>query len=140
MNDVQGYLDDINLEKLIASVEQNELVKAPDRIQQNVLHAVRVRERRIREYRRYCLQVGLSVAAAVIILVLTPLVSYNKRGADMTPKVPSKESVLESYDVPSKEEVMAEYEQDLTGDLKKKIEDLLELSEDYDDTYTKEEK
>ena len=133
------YLNDKDIEDLITEIEQNELVKAPDRIKKNVLLAVSTRERKIREYRISCLQVGLSVAAAVILLILTPLVSYNKRGAGMTSEVPSKESVLESYTVPSREEVMAEYEHDLTGDIKKMVENIIDLSEDNNDTYTKEE-
>ena len=138
MSDAFKYLDDTDIERLIADVEKNELVKAPDRIKKNVLLTVGMRERKIREYKRSCLQVALSVAAAAVILVLTPLLSYAKRGADMTPEVPSREIVLNSYVIPSKEEVMAEYETDLTGDLKKKIEVILELSEDYHDTHTKE--
>lgn len=126
MSDVYKYLNDTDIEKLIADIEQNELIKAPDSIRQNVLLTVSMREKRVKEYKRYCLQVSLSVAAALFLLILTPLISYSKRGADMTGDVPSRESVLGSYAVPSKEEVMAEYEHDLTGDIKEKVEDILD--------------
>ncbi|MCR5720577.1 MAG: hypothetical protein K6F84_08425 [Lachnospiraceae bacterium] len=136
MNDLE-YFDDDALEKLIADVEQNDLVKAPDRITKNVLAAINLRERKIVEYRRYRLQVGLAIAAAAVFLLVTPVrIAFgsktmvkpeapSKESVLEAEKVPSKESILEANKVPSKEEVMAKYDRTFSDNLKRKVEDII---------------
>ena len=129
MNDRYGYPDDEALEKLITDVELHDMVKAPDRIEQNVLHTIRAGERRVHEFRRYCLQVGLSVAAAVAILVVLPFWSGAGRAVSAVPEkqgVPSKEDVMGSYDIASREEVLAKYDRDPDKDLRKKVLDMMD--------------
>ena len=58
-------------------------------------------EKRRREYRRFCIQVVSSVAAAIALLFMLPAFSGGK---EMT--VPAKEQVLAASDVKPKEEVL----------------------------------
>lgn len=64
------YLSDEELERLIADVEQNELVAAPPDLMEGILSGIETTT--ILEFRRYCFRVLTSVAAAVAILFLLP--------------------------------------------------------------------
>lgn len=98
----ENYLTDEQLMQLIQDVEENELVSAPpgllDTILQEVEKAEKAqikpitsRENRVKEFRRYCIRVITSVAAAVSIIFFTP----------------NLES-LEKVDVPSRQELVGE--------------------------------
>lgn len=98
----ENYLTDEQLMQLILDVEENELVSAPpgllDTILQEVEKAEKAqikpitsRENRVKEFRRYCIRVITSVAAAVAIIFFTP----------------NLES-LEKVDVPSRQELVGE--------------------------------
>lgn len=98
----ENYLTDEQLMQLIQDVEENELVSAPpgllDTILQEVEKAEKAqikpitsRENRVKEFRRYCIRVITSVAAAVAIIFFTP----------------NLES-LEKVDVPSRQELVGE--------------------------------
>lgn len=98
----ENYLTDEQLMQLILDVEENELVSAPpgllDTILQEVEKAEKAqikpitsRENRVKEFRRYCIRVITSVAAAVSIIFFTP----------------NLES-LEKVDVPSRQELVGE--------------------------------
>ena len=135
MSDDLKYLDDEALLKLIEDVEKNDLVKAPDRIRVNVLSTINTREKKVREYKRCCWQVGLSVAAAAALLLITPFKIYKEQTAPVKETVPTKESVLESYSTASKEEVIEKYDREF--DLEGIVKDIIKISEEDDnETYT----
>ena len=108
----QNYLTDEELNALIREVETSEMTMAPPDLLDDILQKIDVSEltkppkilrieKRRNEFRRYCLQVASSVAAAVILLFMLPAFSGGK---EMT--VPEKEQVLAASDVKSKEEVL----------------------------------
>ncbi len=70
----EEYLSDLELEQLIRDVEQNELVGAPPDLAEQILHRVRMPNKK-REFRRYCIRVMTSVAAAIAVVFLLPEVS-----------------------------------------------------------------
>ena len=70
----EEYLSDLELEQLIRDVEQNELVGAPPDLAEQILHRVKMPDKK-REFRRYCIRVMTSVAAAIAVVFLLPEVS-----------------------------------------------------------------
>ena len=97
-----NYLSDEELLRLMAEVEDEGLVKAPDRIEKNVLREIHIKKKKVTDFRLYCMRVGLSVAAAIAIMFVGP---FNPL---VQTEVPSREVVEQSRVVASKEEAMAE--------------------------------
>lgn len=96
------YLSDEELARLMAEVENEGLIKAPDRIEKNVLGKIHAKKKKVKDFRLYCMRVGLSVAAAITIIFVGPLNPL------VQSEVPSREVVKQSKVVTSKEEAMAE--------------------------------
>ena len=97
-----NYLSDEELLRLMTEVEDEGLVKAPDRIEKSVLREIHIKKKKVTAFRLYCMRVGLSVAAAIAILFVGP---FNPL---VQTEVPSREVVEQSRVVASKEEAMAE--------------------------------
>ncbi len=97
-----NYLSDEELLRLMAEVEDEGLVKAPDRIEKNVIREIHIKKKKVTYFRLYCMRVGLSVAAAIAILFVGP---FNPL---VQTEVPSRKVVEQSRVVTSKEEAMAE--------------------------------
>lgn len=95
-----GYLSDEDLEQLILEVEEHELVAAPPSLIDKILTEVErqedakvevfaSRERKVKEFRRYCIRVITSAAAAVAIVFLAP----NMKSTEVT-KIPSRQELI----------------------------------------------
>lgn len=97
-----NYLSDEELARLMTEVENEGLIKAPDRIEKNVLGKIHAKKKKVKDFRLYCMRVGLSVAAAITIMFVGPLNPL------VQTEVPSREVVEQSKVVTSKEEAMAE--------------------------------
>ena len=106
------YLTEEELNALIREVEMTEMTSAPPDLLDDILQKIDLAElakpprivcieKRRKEYRRFCIQVASSVAAAIVLLFMLPAFSGGK---EMT--VPAKEQVLAASDVKSKEEVL----------------------------------
>lgn len=86
MKPVNEYLSDEKLEQLILEVEKNELVTAPPDLPDNIMACVEAErvscgtmlmkgdltENKVREFRRYCVRVLTSAAAAIAMVFLLP--------------------------------------------------------------------
>lgn len=66
-----NYLSDNELERLIADIEENDIVKAPPHIKQEIIERIDKRKQII-EYKRFRNRVIASVAAIIILSVVTP--------------------------------------------------------------------
>ena len=116
MSDQIPYLSDEELQKLMASVEAEAPVKAPDDLEEKVIARIVSRERKKTvDFTRYCLRVGFAVAAAVALLCIVPFVSGDHFGktvaevgsaALLTETIPTKAEVLKSQTIQTKEEVL----------------------------------
>lgn len=88
-----NYLTDDELEQLIADVEVNDLIAAPPGLYEEILTRVEdiskeetlhiektvpITRNKKREYRRYCFQVITSMAAAIAIVFLLPVMRENQ--------------------------------------------------------------
>lgn len=85
----KDYLSEEELMQLILDVEEHELVSAPPGLLENILKEVEEqveskpipitsRVDKTKEFRRYCIRVITSVAAAIAIVFLTPNVENMK--------------------------------------------------------------
>ena len=63
-----NYLSDNELERLIADIEENDIVKAPPHFKQEIID----KRKQIIEYKRFRNRVIASVAAIIILSVVTP--------------------------------------------------------------------
>lgn len=81
MNFKEEYLSDLELEQLILNVEQNELITAPPDLAGQILKHVEMPNRK-KEFRRYCLRVATSVAAAIAVAFILPEVVETKQPDD----------------------------------------------------------
>lgn len=106
MTEHEGYLSDEQLEKLISEVEQEGLARAPESINRNVYKALQQKSSRqkVIEYYRYCIRVGVSVAAAIAFLIATPFMSARE--------VESREDVVSTAEIKTKEEVTNKFDLD----------------------------
>ena len=106
------YLTEEELNALIREVEMTEMTSAPPDLLDDILQKIDLAElakpprilrieKRRKEFRRFCIRVASSVAAAIVLLFMLPAFSGGK---EMT--VPAKEQVLAASDVKSKEEVL----------------------------------
>ncbi|MCR5556171.1 MAG: hypothetical protein K6F75_01245 [Butyrivibrio sp.] len=116
MSDQIPYLSDEELQKLMASVEAEPPVKAPDDLEEKVIARIVSRERKKTvDFTRYCMRVGFAVAAAVALLCIVPFVSEDNFGktvagggnaALLTETIPTKAEVIKSQAAQTKEEVL----------------------------------
>ncbi len=117
------YLSDDELQKLMDSVEQDILIKAPENLDADVLSYIDEKEKlqnkkrsnmkivplvrtansSVVEYSLYCAKVFGAIAAAILILTITPFMKWNNQ-------VPSREEVLSHTEIKTKEEVLKEQE------------------------------
>ena len=70
MKEYKEYLSDEELNCLIAEVEQSDLIPAPPDLAERILDAAG--KNKVREFRRYCIRVWTSVAAAIVLTFLLP--------------------------------------------------------------------
>ena len=88
----QNYLSDEELEAFITDIEENDLVLAPPELLNQILHTIELSESCIKpitsfemqrkktiEFRKYCLQVITSVAAAIVLVFLLPNYKYHQQ-------------------------------------------------------------
>lgn len=113
----QNYLSDEELEALIADIEENDFVSAPPELLNQILHTIEVSELGIKpltyfemqkkktiEFRKYCIQVITSVAAAIVIVFLLPT-SMKMQKSELL-SIPSKDMILEKQTVKTKSDVL----------------------------------
>ena len=106
------YLTEEELNALIREVEMTEMTSAPPDLLDDILQKIDLAElakpprilrieKRRKEFRRFCIQVASSVAAAIVLIFMLPGLSGGKEMS-----VPAKEQVLAASDVKPKEEVL----------------------------------
>lgn len=107
MSDQIPYLSDEEIQKLMASVEAEAPVKAPDDLEEKVIARIVSRERKKTvDFTRYCLRVGFGVAAAIALLCLVPFVSDGKIMHSVLPKELAESTGLLADGIPSRDEVL----------------------------------
>jgi len=140
VNEKFDYLSDEALEELISQVEQTELVEAPPDLMENILFSAGLLEEpeiipeanvkpalaRKKEFYAYCFRVITSVAAAVALVFLLPVMlgrmeqrlssaegngwdHYRQEAPkyeDVVKSVPDKEEVVAAKPAPTREEVL----------------------------------
>jgi len=102
------YLSDEELEQLIFTVEQQELVAAPPELLDRILKGVeesqesdRSPNNKVREFRSYCFRVLTSVAAAIVIVFLLPELQNIQ-----FPEVSTRQNIVVSGKYATKEEAL----------------------------------
>jgi len=102
------YLSDEELEQLIFTVEQQELVTAPPELLDKILKGVeesresdRTPDNKVREFRSDCFRVLTSVAAAIVIVFLLP-----KLQNIQLPEVSVRQDMVVSGKYATKEEAL----------------------------------
>lgn len=113
----QNYLSDEELEAFITDIEENDLVLAPPELLNQILHTIELSESCIKpitsfemqrkktiEFRKYCLQVITSVAAAIVLVFLLPM-SIQMQKSEL-PSIPSKDMILAKQTVKTKSDVV----------------------------------
>ena len=113
----QNYLSDEELEAFITDIEEHDLVSAPPELLSQILHTIELSESCIKpltsfelqrkktiEFRKYCLQVITSVAAAIVLVFLFPM-SIQMQKSEL-PSIPSKDMILAKQTVKTKSDVV----------------------------------
>lgn len=113
----QNYLSDEELEAFITDIEEHDLVSAPPELLSQILHTIELSESYIKpltsfelqrkktiEFRKYCLQVITSVAAAIVLVFLFPM-SIQMQKSEL-PSIPSKDMILAKQTVKTKSDVV----------------------------------
>ena len=113
----QNYLSDEELEAFITDIEEHDLVSAPPELLSQILHTIELSESYIKpltsfelqrkktiEFRKYCLQVITSVAAAIVLVFLFPM-SIQMQKLEL-PSIPSKDTILAKQTVKTKSDVL----------------------------------
>ena len=130
----QNYLSEEELETLIADIEEHDLVQAPPDLLNQILYTIEesepyiipyVQRKKTIEFRKYCLQVITSVAAAIVLVFLLPT-SIQIQKSEL-PSIPSKDMILAKQTVKAKSDVL-----DNNSREKTKIEDLFKNIEWFD--------
>lgn len=77
-----AYLSDVDLEALVMQIEQQELVVVPPDLKDRILREVQAETKtqtetkdKKAEFRRYCFRVWTSVAAAILLIFMLPMIS-----------------------------------------------------------------
>lgn len=104
------YLSDEELEQLISTVEQQELVAAPPELMDRILESVeksqegnQSQNNNVKEFRSYCFRVLTSVAAAIAIVFLIPGLQ-----SIQLPEIPEKQTTVVSDKYATKEEASSD--------------------------------
>lgn len=92
----QEYLTDEELDALISEVE---MTMAPPDLLDDILQ--RIEKKRRKEYRRFCIQVASSAAAAIVLIFMLPLLTGGQDTA-----VPAKDKVLAEAGIKPREEAL----------------------------------
>ena len=113
----QNYLSDEELEAFITDIEEHDLISAPPELLSQILHTIELSESCIKpltsfelqrkktiEFRKYCLQVITSVAAAIVLVFLFPM-SIQMQKSEL-PSIPSKDMILAKQTVKTKSDVV----------------------------------
>ncbi|MCR5671675.1 MAG: hypothetical protein K6G10_11775 [Butyrivibrio sp.] len=143
MSKIYDYLSDEELKKLMDDAESEGIAKAPENLEAEVLSFIDEKEKRrdrqtsIRavsagkpasnaiDYALYCAKVFGSIAAAILILTIAPIIKEHRELPAREEKpIPTREEVIDT-NVKSKEDVIKEQE---SGKIIPKIEELLELT------------
>ena len=104
MREFNEYLSDEELNKLIDEIEQEGETVAPYSIEETVLSYLdKKREKKTTKisYYVYCMKVSVSIAAAILMMVLLPY--FKNNGTSL----PSKKDVMEQEASISKEELLS---------------------------------
>ena len=114
-----GYMTDDELMSFLLDIEENDLMQAPPDFTANLMRKLPVEEASVvtlvpserrhlskaekaREYYKYCVKIGLSVAASIAILFMGP--SFMK--TDVKPHVDVVERSAVVREIPSKEDIL----------------------------------
>ncbi len=114
----QNYLSDEELEALITDIEEYDLVQAPPNLLNQILYTIEesnntsllekdslyIQRKKTIEFRKYCLQVITSVAAAIVLVFLLPT-SMQMQKSEL-PSIPSKDMILAKQMVKTKSDVV----------------------------------
>ncbi|SFB71756.1 hypothetical protein [Butyrivibrio sp. YAB3001] len=131
------YFSDEELNKLIESVEADAMAKAPENLEADILSYIDEKEKLqnkqpgnmkivplvrtansgVVEYSLYCAKVFGAIAAAILILTISPFIKWDNA-------VPDREEVLSHTEIRSREEVLQERE---NRELLPKIESIVEM-------------
>ena len=118
MSDNIPYLSDDELQMLMADVEAEAPVKAPDDLEEKVIARIVSRERKKTvDFTTYCLRVGFGVAAAIALLCIVPFIPERQVSEPVLNilnterEIPTRDEVLAGKTVKSREEVLGELDQ-----------------------------
>ena len=114
----QNYLSEEELEALITDIEEYDLVQAPPNLLNQILYTIEesnntsllekdslyIQRKKTIEFRKYCLQVITSVAAAIVLVFLLPT-SMQMQKSEL-PSIPSKDMILAKQMVKTKSDVV----------------------------------
>ena len=126
----QNYPSEEELEALIANIEEHDLVQAPPNLLNQILYTIDdsipfenntsllekdlfyIQRRKTIEFRKYCLQVITSVAAAIVLVLLLPT-SMQMQKYEL-PSIPSKDIILAKQMVKTKSDVVENHSREKT--------------------------
>ena len=93
--DIQEYLSDEALEALIRETEEGTMIKAPEYLEENILHKIEYKEKvsAKRKLLTYSMKVMVAAAAAIAFLVVVPTVEQQSRPNMETYVAEAKEQV-----------------------------------------------
>ncbi len=118
----QNYLSEEELEALVADIEEHDLVQAPPDLLNQILYTIEesisfenntsllekdlfyIQRNKTREFRKYCIQVITSIAAAIVLVFLLPT-SMQMQKSEL-PSIPSKDIILAKQTVKTKSDVL----------------------------------
>lgn len=124
----QNYLSKEELDLLISDIEEHDLVQAPPDLLNQILYTIEesipfenntsllekdsLQRKKTIEFRKYCLQVITSVAAAIVLVFLLPT-SMQMQKSEL-PSIPSKDIILAKQTVKAKSDVVENHNKEKT--------------------------
>lgn len=102
----KNYLSDDEIDLLISGIEESDLVQAPVDMLDNILAVIDINRKKV-EFRKYCLRVITSVAAAIALLIMIPEFMIN---GGMN--IPKKDEVM-AVETQSKEDIIGEIDNEI---------------------------
>lgn len=124
----QNYLSEEELDLLISDIEEHDLVQAPPDLLNQILYTIEesipfenntsllekdsLQRKKTIEFRKYCLQVITSVAAAIVLVFLLPT-SMQMQKSEL-PSIPSKDIILAKQTVKAKSDVVENHNKEKT--------------------------
>lgn len=116
----QNYLSKEELDLLISDIEEHDLVQAPPDLLNQILYTIEesipfenntsllekdsLQRKKTIEFRKYCLQVITSVAAAIVLVFFLPTSMQIQKSE--FPSIPSKDMILAKQTVKAKSDVV----------------------------------